>query len=150
MADKSVRVEVRGLAELNRAFRQVESDLPNELKGAFRAIAEDVAQEASGKVPHRSGRAAGSIKPRAGAKGAAIAFGGSSAPYFPWLNFGGSTGRGHVPGTGGSGAIKRPLVKPDRYVYSTITDRQEKTRDAVDKAITSVAHGAGFETRGSV
>ena len=45
----------------------------------MKAIAEDVVRDAAGRVPRRSGKAAGSIKARAGAKGAGIAFGGTSA-----------------------------------------------------------------------
>lgn len=141
-----LKVEVRGLAELNRAFRQVDREIPKQLKVAFRAIADEIARDAAGKVPRRSGKAAGSIKGKAREKGASIAFGGSAAPYFPWLNFGGSTGRGHGSG---KGAITRDLVKPDRYIYATMEEHKDRTADAVDKAVESVVKTAGFEQRGS-
>ncbi len=142
-----IKVQVRGLAELQSAFRQIDNDLPKELTKAFRAIADAVVREAAGKVPTVTGRAAGSIKPRSRQKGASIAFGGTAAPYFPWLNFGGTTGRGHGKG---KGAIHRPLVKPDRYIYATLEARKEQTIKDIDAALESVARGAGFTTRGGV
>lgn len=148
MADKSVRIELRGILELQRAFKQVDKDLPDELKAEFLKVARDVANEAMSKVPSRSGRAAASIKPKASKRGASIAFGGNAAPYFPWLNFGGTTGRGHGPG--GGGAIARDRVTPDRYIYSTIEAKRDETRQAVDHALEKVIGSAGFRQSGEV
>lgn len=148
MADKTVQVEVRGIRELATAFKKIDSDLPDEFKVAFLGIAERVVSKAQSGVPTISGRAAGSIKPRATTRGASVAFGGTAAPYFPWLDFGGTTGRGH--GTGGGGSIMRPwLGRPNgegRYVYPAISSERDNTAAAAEKAVTDVAARAGFET----
>lgn len=143
-SDKSVRVEVKGLAELGRAFKQVDVELPNALKAALKGIAEGVAGVARGKVPHKSGDAAGSIVARSTTRGAGIAFGGSKAPYLPWLNFGGTTGKGHQRGPG-QGSIHRDSPKPDRYIYSAIHEAREETAKEVEAAIIGVARSEGFE-----
>ncbi|MEA2538470.1 MAG: hypothetical protein QOF11_2704 [Chloroflexota bacterium] len=148
-----VKVEVRGIRELNSAFKAVDAGLSRELKAAFWGIANAVVGKIQQRMPHDHGDAAGSVKPRATAKGAGIAFGGTKAPYMPWLDFGGSVGRGHVPGQAWSGAIKRDwLGVPSgegRYVYPAISEERGATAAAVDEAIAKVAKHAGFETTGS-
>lgn len=149
MADKSVRVEVRGLAELSRAFKAVDTDIPKELRDALKVIAERVVGVAQQRMPFGSGKAAKSVKPRATAKGAGIAFGGTAAPYMPWLDFGGSVGRGHQPGKAWSGAIKRDWkgvpTGEGRYVYPAISEQREDTIAAIEEAVTSVARRHDFE-----
>lgn len=142
--DKSVQLEVRGLVELTSALKKVDADVASNLKAAMKAIAADVVAIAQEQViaDVGAGPAASSIRPRASLRGAAVAFGGPSAPYYPWLDFGGSVGRGHKPRVAWSGAIKRAWKgKPNgdgRYVYPAI--RQEgpeigrKAREAVEDA----------------
>lgn len=147
-----VKVEVRGIRELSAAFKKVDGDVAANLKSRFLDIAEAVASTARGKMPQISGAAAGSVKARSSARGASIAFGGTAAPYEPWLDFGGSVGRGHWPGKAWSGAIKRDWegvpFGEGRYVYPAISEKREETAEAVDRAIEEAAKGAGFETHG--
>jgi len=143
-------IEVRGLREVQSAFRKVDKDLPKELRVEFKAIAEDVATGIRAKVPQLTGHAAASVRPRASQRGAAIAFGGNAAPYFPWLDFGGTTGKGHRPGVAYSGSVKRDWKgRPGdgRYVYPTITERSKDIEQAAEDAVMKVAHNAGLETK---
>ena len=145
-------VEVRGIRELSSAFGRVDKGLRTEVKTRFRGIAEAVVRRARGKLPGGgSGDAAASIKARSSTRGASIAFGGSKAPYMPWLDFGGSTGRGHSPGAYWSGAIKRDWmgvpVGEGRYVYPAISEEREDTARAVDEALKLVLRQGGFEER---
>lgn len=148
-----VALNVKGIKELRAALRSMDGDLPKQLRVEFLAVSSAVAGKIAGAVPHRTGRAAASVKPRATQSGAAIAFGGSKAPYMPWLDFGGSTGPGHRPGQAGSGAIRRPwLGRPvgeGRYVYPTIRRERPETMRRVDAAVAKVAAAAGFDTTGS-
>lgn len=155
-ADKSVRVELRGVRELNRAFKQVDLALPKELRKEFRAVAQLIRDRAAGKA----GRPGRVLKVRAGQSGAGIAFpaGGtwnrSSAhdpnDFWPWWDFGGSTGRGHQPGAGGSGAIKREWTggAGGRFLYPTIGESKGEIGAAADDAIEHVVKRAGFDTKG--
>lgn len=146
MAD--VEVKVTGLNELGRAFKQIDTQLPGALKEGFTKIAESVATDVRAKVAHKSGRAAGSVTARGKQRGAAIAVGGSRAPYYPWLDFGGSVGRGHKPGVGGSGAIKRDMVPDGRYLYPTIAEHNKQIKNEVDQLLERLARQAGFDTKG--
>jgi hypothetical protein len=151
MADRSVSVRIVGLAEVNRALRQVADKVGGDgLKAALLGIAGKVATSARGKVPAGgSGKAAGSIQPHSTSRGASISFGGQAAPYMPWLDFGGSVGRGHVSGQAWSGAIKRDWmgrpVGEGRYVYPAISGAREETVQAVLNAIVEAALAADFE-----
>lgn len=153
-ADKSVSVRVTGVAQVASAFRRVDASLPGELKTEFRQVAEHVAGRARSKVPNITGAARGSIKTRATSRSAAIAFGGQAAPYMPWLDFGGSVGRGHRPGQYWSGSIKRDWRGvpngSGRYVYPAIAESRQFIADRVDEAIEKVSRQAGFTTKGHV
>jgi hypothetical protein len=134
-------IRVTGVAELARAFRKVDSDLPKKLKARFLDIAESVASVARDKMPSRTGAAQASLKARSSPRGGAIAFGGTAAPYEPWLDFGGRVGRGR--------SIERERVPGGRYLYPALAEKRNDTIDAVNLAIKEVAEGAGFDTRES-
>lgn len=132
------KVEIRGLRELGRAFKQVEGDIPNKLKQTFRELAVKVIGRVTAKVPARTGRARASYVPRASTRGAGIAFGGSKAPYVPWLDFGGRVGPRK--------SVLRPFLKEGRYLYPTLSEMRTEIIDDTDKAIEAAVKAAGFET----
>lgn len=151
MADKTVTVRIVGLAQLNSALRGLSDKVASDvLRSSLLGIAGIVATKVRAKVPHgASGHAAGSIQPHATSRGASISYGGQAAPYMPWLDFGGSTGRGHRIGVAWSGSIRREWTgKPSgsgRYIYPTISEEREATIDAVEAAIIDAARAADFE-----
>ena len=141
-------VKVTGLRELGKAFKQIDDDLPKELKGEFLGIARRVANVVVQRMPFRDGQAAASVGARATVRGASIVAGG--APYYQWLDFGGSVGRGHKAGVAGSGSVKRVFIKGGRYIYPALADERKRTEAAVDAAVTHTALRAGFEVKGGV
>ena len=144
-----VSVKVTGLRELSGAFRKLDAEAGKELKGSFLRVAQHVVGVAQQRMPISSGRAAGSVKARASTRGASIAFGGTAAPYMPWLDFGGSVGRGHRPGVADSGSVKRRFIKGGRYIYPAIAEAKPQTEAAVDAAIKHAAFSAGFDVEGT-
>lgn len=147
-----LKLRVTGLAELDRALRAMGKDVQGELVGQLKDIAEMVAGRARAKVPRVSGRAAASIVSRSTGRKAGLAFGGNRAPYYAWLDFGGSVGRGHRERRAWSGAITREWmgvpVGEGRYVYPAIRESRDDIGRALDDAIESVARSNGFDTRG--
>jgi hypothetical protein len=144
-------VEVIGLRELTTALRQVDKALAKDLRGAFKAIADHVVGVAQQRMPFGSGTAAKSLKPRSTDRGATINFprGGpgsrdDKAAYYPWLDFGGSVGRGRKPGVAWSGSITRDAIPGGRYLYPAIGESREYIATEVDKAIGEIARKAGF------
>lgn len=135
----AARVEVRGLRELSGAFRQIDVNLQRQLKTELMAVAQMVAGRAAAKVPKVSGAAAASITPRSSVRGAGIAFGGTRAPYYPWLDFGGRVGRRK--------SIYRDMIQGGRYVYPAIGESRDDIEEGVEEAVNKAAKAAGFETR---
>ena len=139
-------IRFTGLSELRKAMRDAEAGSQKHLQVHFKAVATTVASAVAGEVPvGPSGKAAASVRARATATSAGIIAGGPSAPYFPWLEFGGSTGRGHVVGKGDSGAIKRPFIKAGRTIYPTIADMSDLIVEAANDGIGDALQEAGWE-----
>lgn len=135
------RIEVTGIADLQKALRQIDKDLPKELAAGLAEAAEIVAGAARQKMPSRSGRAVASVKVRKQQRGASLALGGTRAPYAPWLDFGGSVGR-HK-------SIHRPVVRGGRYVYPALREHDAEVRAKVDEVLERMAKLAGFDTEGN-
>lgn len=135
------KVEVTGIADLQKALRQIDKDLPKELAAGLAGAAEIVADEARPMVPRRSGAAAGSIKVKKQQRGAALAVGGTAAPYFPWLDFGGAVGRNK--------SVRRPFIKTGRYIYPALKKKDKQVRARVDEVLEQMAKKAGFDTGGN-
>lgn len=135
MAAETIRVD--GLKELNIALRKVDRDAPRELASELSGISTHVMNRARPKVPRISGDAAASIKVRKKAKGSMLAIGGARAPYMPWLNFGGSVGR--------SKSIHRPMVKPDYFIYRTLSEEKSTIDRMLNSALERMGRRAGFE-----
>lgn len=139
MAD-DVTIQVHGLKEFQGALRQIDKALGPELRKALNEVAEVVAGAARPKVPVVSGRAAGSIKVGSTQRAAQIKVGGSKAEYFPWLDFGGRVGRRK--------SVKREFLKEGRYIYPTLREKRDATRQKLDQVLKRLAEQAGFETKG--
>jgi Bacteriophage HK97-gp10, putative tail-component len=147
VADEFASVKVTGLRELRTALKKVGAEAPAAMKTEMKTIAGKVVGKIVSKVPQKTGKAAGSIKARGTTTGAGIAFGGTAAPYYPWLDFGGTVGKGHKPGVSGSGSIRRNFIKQGRYVYPTLMDEQTAIKHDLDEALGRLASQAGFETK---
>lgn len=149
MADQRP-VQVEGVREVADALKAIDKGLVKELRKGMAEAAEIVAAEARSRVPSKSGRAASSIKAKGGNRGAGISFGGTKAPYYPWLDFGGSVGRGHEPGRAFSGAVKRPIVEGGRYVYPALAAKQDEVRGKVDDLLADLIRRHDLPTSGGI
>ena len=134
-----VKVTVRGIREVNSALKKISDETPKRLKAGLRDIAEHVVESIRTKVPFRTGKAKGSIKPRSSATGAKIAFGGTAAPYYPWLDFGGHVGR--------MKHTVRDFIPDGRYVYPTIKEEGKYIRESVDDLLRHVIESADLDTK---
>lgn len=149
-------IRVVGLADLRKALRQIEQTLPRELGAGLAEAAAIVADAARPKVPRRSGAAQASIKVRKKQGAAALAVGGAKAPYYPWLDFGGTVGRGRVAAGnkqraggefgGTAGSVKRKVIRGGRYIYPTLREKDAEVKAKVDEVVVRLAKRAGFET----
>lgn len=130
-------VEVTGLRELRAQLKAADAALPKQIRVALNSASELVIDYARPRVPQRSGRARGSLKVRSSQTQARIAAGGRTAPYYPWLDFGGKVGRGK--------SVDRPFYTEGRYIYPGLRQNRDHITQAMSEALTDLMVGAGFE-----
>lgn len=134
-------IRIEGLSQFRAGLKRMDKDLPKGIRVALNGVVDIVVEYARPRVPRRSGRAAASLKAQSTQSKARIKAGGNRAPYFPWLDFGGRTGRNR--------SQVRPFYKKGRYVWLSFADKRSEITAALDGALADVARGAGLEvTRG--
>ncbi len=131
------RIEVAGLREFQRSLRQMDADLPKQIRVVLNASGEIVIKYARPKIPSKSGAARASMKLRSSQREARLAAGGRRAPYYPWLDFGGAVGP--------NDSVTRPFITIGRYVYPTLKDHNAEIQDAMAEGLQRLATGAGLE-----
>lgn len=130
-------IRVTGLKEFRANLRQLDRNLPKGVRLALNAAADIIVVAARPKIPKRTGAAAASLKAQSTQSEARIAVGGKKAPYYPWLDFGGRTGR--------KKATVRPFYKEGRYIYPTLAEKRDEVTEAMRKALVALAESSGVE-----
>lgn len=132
-------IKVEGLSEFKTNLKKLDRDLPKALRIALNEAADIVVTGTKSKMPHRSGRAKGSVKARSTQNKARVIEGGNRASYVPWLEFGGRVGKSH--------GVRRALMSDGRYLYPTYkkASASGEIQDALSKAFVNVARQAGIE-----
>lgn len=137
-------VKIEGFREFRQNLRALDRDLGKAVRLAFNDAADLVVQEARPKVPSRSGRARGSVRAQSTQTMARVSGGGSRAPYYPWLDFGGQIGSRSGKAVGRRG--RRPWVGKDgRYIYPAYTRNRGRFVEVMQDGLVKVARQAGFE-----
>ncbi len=132
------KVEIGGLAALNRGLRAVGTEAPKRLRLAFNDSANLLVDEVRPTIPSVSGAARASLKARSTRTSARVAVGGKRAAYFPWLDFG---GQGRVAGR----PAERPFLKEGRYVYPGLRRIRPDIEQSLQDGIEQVVKDAGLE-----
>jgi hypothetical protein len=134
VADK---ITVHGLKEAVHGLHKIENDVPKAVTIAFNGAADLIIGKARPLVPRRTGAAQGSLKARSTPRDVQISFGGPKAPYYPWLDFGGRTGR--------KGSARRPFIREGRYLYPTAVKYHPQIVDLMQDAVTKLVRDAGLD-----
>lgn len=99
--------------------------------------AETVAGDARTLVPRGpSGAARASLGVRQVSGDPAVAGGGSKAPYYPWLEFGGAVGRKE--------SVRRTVVPGGRYIFPTWMKNRTDILTAMERGMADLAKESGF------
>lgn len=133
-------VQIEGFRDFRRALRALGPAAPRALRVAGNQAAAVVVDRAKAGVPRRSGKAAASIKAKSTQTAVKIASGGRSAPYFPWLDYGGAVGRNDT--------AKRPFIADGRYVYPAYHQSKSEFEGLLRKALAQIADEAGVSLDG--
>lgn len=132
------KVQVGGLAQLNRGLRAIDKEAPKRLRLAFNDAANLLVDRARPTVPSVTGAARASMKARSTRTSARVAVGGKRAAYFPWLDFG---GEGRVAGR----PAARQFLKEGRYIYPTLRRIRPDIEQSLQDGIEAVVAAAGLE-----
>jgi Bacteriophage HK97-gp10, putative tail-component len=130
-------IKVAGLNEFVRNLKTLDTEVPKALRVALNDCAEIVLGYARPRVPRRSGRARASLKARSTQRAVRVAAGGSKAPYYPWLDFGGRVGRRK--------SVRRAFIRDGRYIYPALRAKHEEFDAALTKALLGAVRSAGIE-----
>jgi hypothetical protein len=128
---------ITGLKEINKALRQIDSDAPKGMRVALNGCADFLIDKVRPQIPKKTGAAARSLKARSTRTSVRIAVGGTSAPYYPWLDFGGKVGK--------NDSVVRPFFTEGRYIYPTFRTSKEEFTKIMDGAVMAVVVGAGLD-----
>lgn len=131
------KVGVQGLTELRRSLKKLDANLPKAMRVALNEASDYLISRARPQIPQRTGAARASLKARSTGTAVRVGVGGRKAPYFPWLDFGGRTGRNR--------SVARPFIKEGRYLYPTLRKDRQQFTDIMQGALTAVAENAGLE-----
>lgn len=126
-------IRVTGIKELQRSLRQMDADLPKQIRVVFNEATQLVLDYAGPRIPYLTGRARSSLKARSSQREARIAMGGRRAPYTPGLDFGG--GRPQFP----------PYTRGGRYVYKGLEVNRERITGVMSDGLHTLARDAGLE-----
>lgn len=132
-------IRIEGLAEFQRRLRAMDRDLPKALRLAQNEAGQLVVDVAKPRVPQRSGAAAASIRVASTRTETRVRGGGAKVPYYAWLDFGGSVGRGK--------ATKRAFYKSGRYLWAAFAELNQEGRiqAVLSMALGRIADEAGIE-----
>lgn len=130
-------IKIDGLAAFSRNLKKLNGDLPKALRMALNDATESVVVEAQQNIPRRTGRAAASIKAKSTRTESRIAAGGNRVPYYPWLDFGGRTGRKR--------SVHRAFLTDGRYLYPALYAKREEFDRQLSEGLLRVAQASGIE-----
>lgn len=132
-------VYLTGLKEVRKFLRDFAPDLVPVLRDELKIAADTtVVSNIKGRVPSRSGIAAGSVRAVSGGNTIYVKAGGAKARYFGWLDFG-----GHLRPTGRRFNNQfRPVIKSGRYIYPGIKAGKLRLAMGAKKAVDTVARRA--------
>lgn len=161
----AIKLAMPGLKPLATALGSVAPEAKRQFTADLKGIGKIVQAETQADMPRVTGKARRSVRVkvvmRKGFEGVEISEGGSVAPWAPWLDFGGSVGRGRKTtarvtigggrvrvergGSRGSGAVVRPYIKEGRYLYPAYYRRYDDMVKATLEAVRKATASAGLE-----
>ncbi len=143
MAKNEVYANLSGLKEIRRGLIKSDKDNSKEIRKAFKQTAEIAASDARSRVPVLSGNAKRSIKSGSSGANAVIRAGAKrgsdrrKAPYFGWLDFGGTIQPKGMK-------IQRAVIKSSdglwngRYIYPSMKNNVEKAVNFLNTRISEI------------
>ena len=135
---EELKISVGNLAALNKGLRGIDAAAPKELRLALNSGAQLLVDVTKPKIPQDTGAAARSLVAKSTRTSARVAVGGTKAPYFPWLDFG---GQGRIAGR----PAPRQFLGEGRYVYPTLREIRPRIERQLQDSLSAVIRNAGLQ-----
>lgn len=129
-------IRIDGLRELQKALKELDGESQKELRLALNEAANVVVNVARRRIPVQTGAARASVRASSGQRSASVTAGGRKAPYLPWLDYGGRTGR--------KGSAVRPFIKGGRYIYPAYESQHDNVTALLTKRIRALVESKGL------
>lgn len=140
-----VKVDVKGIAELAKAFRELEDiEGSKDLREGLKAAAKIVSEEAKLRANAFSFRAADAIRPGSSSAAAYVVGGKKALPWYGWADFGSRNPVSGQPRSVGPWAHSGKGPKGGRFIYPAIVFKEDEIEDAVGDAIDVATKRLGF------
>lgn len=136
---RSYTVTETGLTDYVRNLRTLRKLAPKALESSLEKCAKYLISEVKPQVPRRTGRAQDSVQARPSRSKVFIEGGGSKAPWYPWIDFGGRVGINK--------SVVRPFIKQGRYLYPTMQSRQPQMEKILLAGLVELGGNAGIEVK---
>lgn len=140
MAELIKPIKVDGLKEFQRALKTLDGESQKRLKVVLDDVSKVVAQAAARRVPHRTGRAAASLRAQSSQREARVVGGSKKIPYYGFLDFGGRVGRNK--------SVARPFVKSGRYLWPAVAANRTSLEKALQQGLLDLARDVGLDAHG--
>lgn len=140
MAETIKPIKVEGLKEFQRALKTLDGESQKRLKVVLDDVSRVVAQAAARRVPHRTGRAAASLRAQSSQREARVVGGSKKIPYYGFLDFGGRVGKNK--------SVARPFVKSGRYLWPAVAANRTSLEKALQQGLLDLARDVGLDAHG--
>ena len=132
-----IRVDIGGLSSLSEAFGRGPTESAERMRVVLARSAGLVLDEARQKVPRGpSGAARASLTVDVSSGAALVVGGGRTAPYYPWLDFGGRVGRDR--------STLRPFIRRGRFIYSALFSEEPRIAATLEEGVGDVTRNLGL------
>lgn len=130
------QVKIEGLRDLTRAIKALDPELAKGIKAVLNDAAQIVVNTAQPRIPAVTGAARASVVVKSTARESRVRVGGPKAPYYPWLDYGGKTGRNKT--------AVRKFERHGRYLYPAYGDRMGDVQKLLEKRLNLIVMSAGL------
>jgi len=134
------QIKIDGLRDVTRSLKAMDPEAAKQLKIVLNDAAQIVVNVARPRVPSITGNARASIVVRSTARESRVRVGGPKAPYYPWLDYGGKTGRNK--------SVVRKFERRGRYLYPAYGDQMGNIQKLLAKRLTLIITNAGLAPDG--
>ena len=134
-------IQIEGMKELEANLRKLSPGTARAFDAEMAGIAREIADAVRRQMPDKSGTARASVRSSVEGGNIVILAGGPEAPYYPWLDFGGTL----RPVGLRWNTQHRPFFKEGRWIYPTIARRRPAIYLAGTAAVERAKREAGLK-----